>query len=731
MNKYIKELENNGIWKNIPSPVMLLYSDDKINLKIAHCNEEFYKTLSLIPENTSGQVIKDLPLKNIDILSDILVENIQTEIPFSFIFRTSSGGKDFSFSVKSKCFFHEISGENLKFLLVILFDNTEQDLTIQHYKASLMEYNALFHTSPCMLLCTEKNEDGEIIATRCNEKTARLYKKAPEEIVGRSLENLLSPESYKKAMDSFEYFETNFSPLEEINYVKKFDRDLVLYTLKTPVYSHDRLVSIFLFSLDITDKVHLQEENSRLLEEYNTAFNLSIESMWITSKGKDGTFILERCNSQYLENFEINGDPAGKTYGEIFGEETAKSYTEKYKKIFTQGEPERYETEALIKGKHKNFIISIYPIKTNNEVVRVLCTAFDQTEKVQKAKKLEYMTTHDSLTGVYNRQYIDVFSIEHIFDVDDFIFVATFDINGLKITNDTFGYGTGDKVLVKVAEIIKEKFKDCLCSRWGSDEFAVIGINYTAEEVSRKVRDFQNEVNILTIEECPVSVSFGYAFSKGENVDLVKLIRRAEENMNNQKYLVVNTHRYKYLETLKNMLFEKNYESNEHVTRMQSIAFRFAKYINLDENEVNSLVLSAVLHDIGKVGVSQEILSKNTGLTQEEFEEVKKHTLIGYKICISSNLPEEIALCVRQHHERYDGRGYPDGISGENISKNARIIALIDSFEVMVRGRSYQDAVVINDALKEIERCSGTQFDPVLAKQFVNMIKEENGIIDL
>ena len=118
-------------------------------------------------------------------------------------------------------------------------------------------------------------------------------------------------------------------------------------------------------------------------------------------------------------------------------------------------------------------------------------------------------------------------------------------------------------------------------------------------------------------------------------------------------------------------------------------------------------------------------------MNQEEFEEVKKHTLIGYKICISSNLPEEIALCVRQHHERYDGRGYPDGISGENISKNARIIALIDSFEVMVRGRSYQNAVVVKDALKEIERCSGTQFDPVLARQFINMIKEENGIIDL
>lgn len=731
MDKYVNDIIDNGVWQNIPSPVMLLHKERNSGLKVASCNEEFYKVLGLNANDISGKLVKDLPLENIGILSDILEENFQTEIPFSFIFRTSNEAKDYTFSVKSKCFFHNPSKEKLKFLLVILFDNTEQDLTIQHYKSSLMEYNALFHTSPCMLMCTEKNADGQIIATRCNDRTARLYKKKPEEIVGRSLENILSPNSYRKALDSFEYFETNFTPLEEINYVKKFDRDMVLYTLKTPVYSQDRLISIFLFSLDITDKVQLQEENHRLLEEYNTAFKLSIESMWITTRTEDGEFVLERCNSQYILDFEVGTDPSGKRYEEIYGTGVAKEYTEKYKRIFSQGEPERYETETEINGKTKNFIIAMYPIKTNGEVVRVLCTAFDQTEKVQKAKKLEYMTTHDSLTGVYNRQYIDVFSIEHIFDVDDFIFVATFDINGLKMTNDTFGYATGDKVLIKVAEIVKEKFKDCLCSRWGSDEFAVIGINYTAEEVSRKVRDFQNEVNILTIEECPVSVSFGYAFSKGENVDLVKLIRRAEENMNNQKYLVVNTHRYKYLETLKNMLFEKNYESNEHVTRMQSIAIRFAKYINLDENEVNSLVLSAVLHDIGKVGVSQEILSKNTGLTQEEFEEVKKHTLIGYKICISSNLPEEIALCVRQHHERYDGRGYPDGISGENISKNARIIALIDSFEVMVRGRSYQDAVVVKDALKEIERCSGTQFDPVLARQFINMIKEENGIIDL
>ena len=198
--------------------------------------------------------------------------------------------------------------------------------------------------------------------------------------------------------------------------------------------------------------------------------------------------------------------------------------------------------------------------------------------------------------------------------------------------------------------------------------------------------------------------------------------------MNNQKFISGNNFRYDYLETLKNVLFEKNYESKDHITRMEQIADKFSSWLNLEESEKTNLKIVAALHDIGKVGVPQQILSKDARLTDKEFEEVKKHTLIGYKICLTSNISQSIADAVKHHHEKYNGTGYPDGLKGENIPKLARIITLIDSFEVMVRGRSYQEKVDYKKALKKIEKCSGSQFDTEYANAFIQMIKKENNL---
>ncbi|HEY3375761.1 MAG TPA: HD-GYP domain-containing protein [Candidatus Aquicultor sp.] len=164
-----------------------------------------------------------------------------------------------------------------------------------------------------------------------------------------------------------------------------------------------------------------------------------------------------------------------------------------------------------------------------------------------------------------------------------------------------------------------------------------------------------------------------------------------------------------------------------HSERVTTYSMLLAKALNLSDEEIDSIYIASFLHDIGKIGIHDNILNKPASLTSEEYELVKSHANISSQIV--SHLPNlsHIAPAVRHHHERHDGYGYPDGLSGESIPLGARILSIADAFDAMTSTRSYRSAFTPQQALNEIKQCAGQQFDPELAQIFVDAYNKTHG----
>jgi len=180
--------------------------------------------------------------------------------------------------------------------------------------------------------------------------------------------------------------------------------------------------------------------------------------------------------------------------------------------------------------------------------------------------------------------------------------------------------------------------------------------------------------------------------------------------------------RSRTIEMLMNSLYEKSNREMLHSKRVGQICEFIAKALGLKSDIIKNLSMAGLMHDIGKIGISESILNKEGKLTNREWKEIQKHPEIGYRILSSVNEFSEIATYILEHHERWDGKGYPRGLNGEEITLYARIIAIADSYDAMTNQRSYRNGLSEQEAIDEIIRCAGTQFDPDIAKVFIDQV---------
>lgn len=159
-----------------------------------------------------------------------------------------------------------------------------------------------------------------------------------------------------------------------------------------------------------------------------------------------------------------------------------------------------------------------------------------------------------------------------------------------------------------------------------------------------------------------------------------------------------------------------------HSTRVARYSQEIALRMGLDDEQMETVVTAASLHDVGKIGVSDEVLLKNGRLTDEEFGEIKKHPEFGWMVLRNIEGLKDASLVVLHHHERLDGKGYPGNLKGDAIPLGARIIAVADTYDAMTTTRPYRKAMSVDQALTEIDRCAGTQFDPEAAAAFISFI---------
>ena len=177
------------------------------------------------------------------------------------------------------------------------------------------------------------------------------------------------------------------------------------------------------------------------------------------------------------------------------------------------------------------------------------------------------------------------------------------------------------------------------------------------------------------------------------------------------------------IQTLRYTVEAKDTYTRGHSDRVSELSVLIGKHLGLSEEDLRTLKIGGLFHDIGKIGVPDTILQKESKLTDDEYSEIKNHPSIGAHILSSATIFKDIIPIVKHHHERYDGHGYPSQLAGENIPYLARITAVADTFDAMTSKRSYRDALPMETVISEFERCKGTQFDSKIADVFLDMLR--------
>jgi diguanylate cyclase (GGDEF)-like protein len=299
------------------------------------------------------------------------------------------------------------------------------------------------------------------------------------------------------------------------------------------------------------------------------------------------------------------------------------------------------------------------------------------------------------------------------------------DVNGLKVINDTVGHLEGDKLLKIITQILKDACKegDLVC-RIGGDEFIILIPNMGKDEYKIIINKIFESCKNYKHELINISIALGASTTNNLDKNIYETLKEAEDKVYRQKLLQENSINSSIMHSLKAGLQAKSLETEEHTERVLENAITIGEKLSLSMSEMDELLIVANLHDIGKIGVSEEILLKPSKLTDEEFEIIKTHTEKGYRIVKASNQLDGIARGVLTHHERWDGNGYPLKLKGEDIPLVARIVCVADSYDVMTHDRTYKKAMSIEEAIEELKICSGRQFDPKIVSTFIEYLEE-------
>lgn len=567
-----------------------------------------------------------------------------------------------------------------------------------------------------------KDKDGKYLIV--NQSVCDDVGISKEEIVGKNDYDL-----YDKTDADF-YVDSDQKAIEgkiQNIYVSRIERG-AFEEYKRPVYGRNgELLGTAGYSKDITRKEEMRAELAQSEERFRTMFEEAPMGIAIFDAGTGKAM---QVNSRYAE---------------IVGRSRDEVLTMDWRLYSHPDEVEEniHRIGLLMEEKISGFSMDKRFIRPDGEEVWVnmtvtpfhsnfrqenchLCMIEDITSRKKAEEEITYLSYYDPLTGLYNRRFYEE-ELKRINTSRNLpITLVLADVNGLKLTNDAFGHALGDNLLKNVAQVFQKECRtEDVIARIGGDEFVFLLPKTDGNEAQRIIERINNAISEKQREKIICSVSFGWATKHYLKEDIRKIFMRAEDFMYRNKLAESTSMRNETIKMITKTLYQKNRREQLHCERVSKLCELIGNAMRLSPDTVRELKMAGLLHDIGKIGIDENLLNKRGKLTELEWSDMKRHPEIGYHILRSVNEFAPIAKYVLHHHERIDGKGYPRQLKDDEIPMQSKIISIADAYDAMTSHRPYREDLSLSEVIAEFKGNAGTQFDPEILKIFIDQILKQ------
>lgn len=710
-----------SFFEAIPDLYFILDFDGKILEYRAHKNTNFYAS----PENFLDKYLADImPLVVVELFSSSLAyaKEKQGTTRFEYELDSPDGKTKMYFECRMSLL------ENRQQCIAVIRDITEQYLAVQALSESEARYRGLLERAPFPIFISRLH-NGEIRYS--NERAKEAFGFMGNEAVG-----LMASQFYQNPTDPSRFKERLLKEGsvtdEEFAMVNLQGKKFWLLVSST-IIEFENEPALLTSINDITTRKQMEEELKVSEEKYRSLTEYTSDVIWVLNVTQQKfTYIspsveqLRGYTPEEVLSNSVEQSVAPESYALAL--KCIQSTMEEF--IQNPEEAKTYITELQQPCKNGDLVWVEMATKFRYNALGEI-ELFGVSRNIEARKKMEqevlYLSYHDQLTGVYNRRYYE----ENLQQIDSEnnlpLTIVMADVNGLKLTNDAFGHLVGDKLLTTFADVLKQQRREHdFISRIGGDEFVLLLPNTdeaTAEQFVNKIR---LAVANQHVEKIQVSASIGFKTKTNMNQSFDEIYKIAEDSMYRRKLLEGKDFRKNTLDVINQTLHQKYPMEKCHSEKVSEYCKKIGEALKMSAEDIHDLGVAGLLHDIGKIGIDDRILYKQGEFTLEEWKIIERHPEIGYQILRSISEFADIAEIILAHHEQLDGKGYPKGLTENLIPQKAKVLSVAEAFVSMTEPNIYKYSLCIDEAVQELKKNAGTQFDEQIVKVFVEQVLEKS-----